>query len=401
MPHIVFNKKNKELVTPSKYGQISFDFVAKSYNFSDQTRKTEYKIAVQKDNKKFFLTLKQKEGNSLLKVDKITRISPVQIVKDAINSYGKIVDANIIFSNTQNINQKIKPDEKYLKDIDFFINDFKTDKEIQIEIGFGSGRHLLHQAKTNPNIQFIGLEIHTPSIEQLLKQIRIQNIKNILVVSYDARLFMEFINSNKVGRIFVHFPVPWDKKPHRRIFSNAFINEALRVLKIDGTLELRTDSRKYFDYCTQLLTNLPKGKIVIDINKDLEISSKYEDRWKKQGKNIYDVTLYCDQKDNDIDLKYDFTFSEDIQFDDIIKNLPMKAIIEDDFFIHIEDIFVIENRSNSGLIQVTFGSFDRPLSKYILVEDKKAKYFQELPLPSSANIKAHKKLKEILKYDRS
>ncbi|WP_044415293.1 tRNA (guanosine(46)-N7)-methyltransferase TrmB [Halarcobacter anaerophilus] len=401
MPHIVFDKKNRELVTPSKYEDFSFDFVAKSYNFTNKPRKPEYKIAVKKDNKKFFLTLKQKGENSLLKVDKVTRISPVQIVKDAINSYAKVVDANIVFSNTQNFNQKIKPDEKYLKDIDFFINNFKTDKELQIEIGFGSGRHLLHQAKTNPHIQFIGLEIHTPSIEQLLKQIRIQNIENILVVSYDARLFMEFINSNKVGRIFVHFPVPWDKKPHRRIYSNAFINEALRVLKKDGTLELRTDSRKYFDYCTNLLTNLPKGKIVIDINKDLQISSKYEDRWKKQGKNIYDVTLYCDQEDKDINLNYDFNFDEDIHFDNIIKNLPSKAIIEDDYFVHIEDIFIIENRTNSGLIQVTFGSFDRPLNKYILVEDKKAGYFQDLPLPSSANIKAHKKLKEILKDDRS
>ena len=34
---------------------------------------------------------------------------------------------------------------------------------------------------------------------------------------------MEFIESNKVGKIFVHFPVPWDKKPHRRIYSDEFV----------------------------------------------------------------------------------------------------------------------------------------------------------------------------------
>ncbi len=80
---------------------------------------------------------------------------------------------------------------------------------------------------------------------------------------------MEFIDSNKVGKIFVHFPVPWDKKPHRRIYSNEFIDEALRVLMPKGTLELRSDSRKYFDYCVELLTNLNSGKITIDINKRL------------------------------------------------------------------------------------------------------------------------------------
>ena len=70
---------------------------------------------------------------------------------------------------------------------------------------------MIHQAALNPDVQFIGLEIHTPSIEQLLKQVNIQGITNILAINYDARLFMEFIKSNKVGKVFVHFPVPWDK----------------------------------------------------------------------------------------------------------------------------------------------------------------------------------------------
>lgn len=396
MPHIVFDKFNKKLTTPSSYDGVDFNFIAKSYNFTQKKRNSEYKVAVKKGEKEFFLTLKSKDEKYLLKVDKVTRVSPVDIVKDAINSYAKYIEANIVFTNTQSFNQKIKPDQKYLKNIDFFVNEFKCNKEIQIEIGFGSGRHLLHQAKTNPEVQFIGLEIHTPSIEQLLKQIHIQGIKNILVVNYDARLFMEFIQSNQVGRIFVHFPVPWDKKPHRRIYSNAFINEGLRVLKVGGSLELRTDSRKYFDYCTNLLTNLPKGKITIDINRDLEISSKYEDRWKKQGKAIYDVILYCDQEDEKLELNYDFCFDKKINFDEIIKIVSTKAVVAEDFFIHIEDIFTIEDKENSGLLQVTFGSFDRPINKYILVVEGEAKYFQDSPLPTSANLKAHNQLKEML-----
>ena len=397
MPHILFNKYNKKLETPSKNDGVDFNFIAESYNFTQKQRQIEYKVCVSKDEKDFLLTLKTKDENYLLKADKITRVTPIQLVKDALNSYVSSIEANILFSNTKDANLKVKPSQEYLKNIDYFIDDFKTDKEIQIEIGFGSGRHLLHQAKHNPDIQFIGLEIHTPSIEQLLKQVKIQEIDNILVVNYDARLFMEFIDSNKVGKIFVHFPVPWDKKPHRRIYSNSFINEALRVLKLDGTLELRTDSRKYFDYCTSLLTNLSTGRITIDINKDLAISSKYEDRWKLQGKNIYDVTLICNQEDKDINLDYDFSFDEDIDFDECIKTISTKAIVEEDYFIHIEDIFVITDKKDSGLIQITFGNFDRPLSKYVLVEERKAKYFQDLPLPTSSNIKAHNKLKELLK----
>ncbi|MCG3680030.1 tRNA (guanosine(46)-N7)-methyltransferase TrmB [Aliarcobacter butzleri] len=395
MPHIVF-EKNELLKTPSIKDGVSFEFIAKSYNFTSTPRRDEYKIAVKDQDKDFLLSIKPKDHDFMIKSDKVTRLSPVSLIKKALNYYVELNNSKILFSNTNNLQAKKELKNEYLKDINYFVDDFKTDKEIQIEIGFGSGRHLLHQAKSNPNIQFIGLEIHYPSIEQLLKQLEIQNITNVLVVNYDARLFMEFIESNKVGRIFVHFPVPWDKKPHRRIYSNEFVNEALRVLKIGGTLELRTDSRKYFDFCTQVLTNLPKGRITIDINKDLAVSSKYEDRWKKQGKNIYDVVLEAWNEDENINLNYDFSFDFEANFNKIINSIPKKSMIEKNFFVHVEEIYTILEKDNSGLIKITMGNFDRPVTKYILIENKRISYYQGNPLPTSANIDAHKKLIEIL-----
>ena len=395
MPHIVFEKKELINIPSSKDG-VNFKFIAKSYNFTQKSRKVEYRIALEHENKDFLLSLKPKNDDFMIKADKVTRISPVTLIKNALNAYVNLNESNILFSNTNNLKLKNEIQNKYLKDINYFVDEFNTEKEIQIEIGFGSGRHLLHQAKTNPNIQFIGLEIHYPSIEQLLKQLELQDITNVLVVNYDARLFMEFIESNKVGKIFVHFPVPWDKKPHRRIYSNEFVNEALRVLKVKGTLELRTDSRKYFDYCTELLTNLPKGRITIDINKDLAVSSKYEDRWKKQGKNIYDVVLEAQNEDKNINLNFDFSFAFRIDFNKLLLDIPTKSIIEKNYFIHVEELYTIENSLNSGLIKLTMGNFDRPVTKYLYIKEGFISYYQGNPLPTSANIDAHKKLKEIL-----
>ena len=395
MPHIVFQKKEL-ITTPSQKDGVEFKFIAKSHNFTQKTRKIEYRIALENENKEFLLSLKPKNDDLMIKADKVTRLSPVTLVKNALNAYVDLNNAKVLFSNTHNLKVKEEAKNEYLKDINYFVDEFKTDKEIQIEIGFGSGRHLLHQAKNNPNIQFIGLEIHYPSIEQLLKQLELQDITNVLVVNYDARLFMEFIESNKVGKIFVHFPVPWDKKPHRRIYSNEFVNEALRVLKVSGTLELRTDSRKYFDFCTEVLTNLPKGRITIDINKDLAVSSKYEDRWKKQGKNIYDVVLEAQNIDENINLNFDFSFDFKINFNNTLTTIPTKSLIEKDHFIHIEELYIIENSQNSGLIKLTMGNFDRPVTKYLYVNEGNISYFQGNPLPTSSNINAHKKLKEIL-----
>jgi tRNA (guanine-N7-)-methyltransferase len=396
VPHILFTP-TCEKKTPFEQDGVFFNFIAQSVNFTKKDRQPEYKIGVTTQDKEFLLTLKPKNNQWLLKADKTTRVTPVEIIKNAINAYAKATKADVSFSNTDNFSQKVEPKKEFLKDISYFVNEFETKKEIQIEIGFGSGRHLLYQAKQHPDTIFIGLEIHTPSIEQLLKQIKLQNIENILVLNYDARLFMEFIASNSVRKIFVHFPVPWDKKPHRRVYSTEFINEALRILSLNGSLELRTDSPKYFDYSLSLLTQLPKGQIIIDINKDLEVSSKYEDRWKKQGKTIYDVVLKCMQEDEKKSITKDFSFTKLVDFDKIKQQIITKPIIEDGFVLHIEDMFEINN--HTGLVQVTYGSFNKPINKFIFIDNGKISYFQDAPIPTSANFKAHQKLQEILSHD--
>ena len=387
MPHIIF-EKNKELTTPSSHEGVDFDFFAKG--------KSQSKIGVKYKEKKFLLSLKEHKNDLMIKSDKATRITPNDFIKTALNSFISQTESKEIISNT-NINKtKVKPEEKYLKDIDYFVNDFQTDKEIAVEIGFGSGRHLLHQAQNNPDMLFIGIEIHIPSIEQALKQIKLQNITNVLILNYDARLFMEFLASNSVSKIYVHFPVPWDKKPHRRVYSTEFVQESLRVLNTKGSLELRSDSENYFQYCLSLLTGLMQGHIEIDINKNPAITSKYEDRWLRQEKKIYDLKLYCDFESEEKIINRDFNFDDGIKFEQLKDKLERKKpIIKDDFFVHFEHTYEINE--NSGLLELTFGSFNRPVSKFIHFDYENIKYYQENPIPTSANIKSHEFINEYLK----
>ena len=116
MPHIVFNKNNP-IKTASSFDGVDFDFIAKSFNFRDGIRNTEYKIGVRNDNKEFLLSLKDKNENQMLKVDKVTRVTPINIVKDALNAYAKTTDANIVFSNTKVLSEKIEPEKEYLKKV--------------------------------------------------------------------------------------------------------------------------------------------------------------------------------------------------------------------------------------------------------------------------------------------
>ena len=128
--------------------------------------------------------------------------------------------------------------------------------KIFLEIGFGSGRHILHLAKQNPNDIFIGLEVHTPSIEQVLKNIAISNLQNLFILHFDARVLLEILPSNSLDCIFLHFPVPWNDSPSRRVFSEHFLVLTLRVLKKGGILELKTDDEIYFKDALNISKNL-------------------------------------------------------------------------------------------------------------------------------------------------
>ena len=387
MPHLLTTKHN-DIITPISVDDVTFHFVAKSLK--------EDKVLVEIQNKQFFLTIKEKNDNFLVKVDNSTRISPVSLIKKALNTYGKICNADVLFSNTNMQLQKIEPKKEYLKDIEYFVDTFNTNKEILIEVGFGSGRHLIYQALKNPDKIIIGLEIHTPSIEQMLKQVNLQGITNIIAVNYDARLFLEFMQSNSISQIFVHFPVPWDKKPHRRVMSPEFITESLRVLKLDGTLELRTDSPNYFEYSSQLLETFKDYPSSIIKNQDLEVTSKYETRWKKQGKDIWDIIISSTKQDELLVINKDFSFNQDIDITKI--DIKAKPIVKSDFFVNFENVLMNKTtQDNTILIQLTMGSFNKPVSKFIIVKDGKASYFQGDPIPTSLNIKAHNLIKKLLR----
>jgi len=228
----------------------------------------------------------------------------------------------------------------------------------------------------------------------VLKQIELQDIDNIWVVNYDARLFLEMLPSNSCEQIFVHFPVPWDKKPHRRVISTSFLDESMRVLRKNGRLELRTDSDKYFWYALETFFTIPKVEVEVRKNEALEVISKYEARWKRQEKDIYDVYVVCKENSEEKKLALDFNFNIVKYRNGLEHKIPKDALVFDGYFVHFERLYKTED--NTLLIKCAFGSFDRPEHKYILLDKTSCRYFVSAPVKTMVNYEAHKKITELL-----
>ena len=388
MPHLKVTPFESSLIEEKLANSTMMTMVAKALTRDDSL------IGIEHAGEEFLLQLKPDEKAYLLKYDKVTRPLKVNLLKEALDVVSKELNLEILSSNIATSNTKPALSSEYFKKIEDFENITYPKEKVSVEVGFGSGRHLLHQAKKNPDTLYIGLEIHTPSAQQVLKQIELQKLDNIWVVNYDARLFLEMLPSNICEQIFVHFPVPWDKKPQRRVISPSFLEESMRVLRKGGRLELRTDSNKYFWYALETFFSVPKVEVEVRKNEALEVTSKYEARWLRQEKDIYDVYVKCTQESEDKQVAIDFNFI-DVKYTQRIEDrLPKKALVFDGYFIHFERVYKISEQSL--LIKCAFGSFERPEHKYILLEENACRYFVSAPVKTTVNFHAHQKIGEQL-----
>jgi tRNA (guanine-N7-)-methyltransferase len=116
--------------------------------------------------------------------------------------------------------------------------------EVWLEIGFGSGEHLIWQAEHHRHAGFIGCEPFINGVASLLGKIETDTIR---IYNGDARDVLAWLPPLSISRIFVLFPDPWPKKRHqkRRLVSPETIADFARVLRPGGELRFASDSGDY------------------------------------------------------------------------------------------------------------------------------------------------------------
>ena len=131
-------------------------------------------------------------------------------------------------------------------------------KDVWLEIGFGSGEHLLWQAEQHQDIGFIGCEPFVNGMGSLLGAIEDRGIATIRVHDGDARDVLAWLPDGSVSRIFILFPDPWPKKRQlkRRLISEDTVSALASVLRSGGELRFASDSG---DYAAQVLLLIEKS----------------------------------------------------------------------------------------------------------------------------------------------
>jgi tRNA (guanine-N7-)-methyltransferase len=124
--------------------------------------------------------------------------------------------------------------------------------DVWLEIGFGSGEHLLWQAETHKDVGLIGCEPFINGLGTLLGAIEDRGIGTMRVHDGDAREVLGWLPIRSIGRVFLLFPDPWPKKRQlkRRLLCAGTLGEIARVLRPGGEFRFASDNG---DYAAQAL----------------------------------------------------------------------------------------------------------------------------------------------------
>jgi tRNA (guanine-N7-)-methyltransferase len=122
--------------------------------------------------------------------------------------------------------------------------------ETWLEIGFGGGEHLAHQAGLYPDINFIGAEPFRNGVAKLLALIEEKSLTNIRIHDDDVRYLLERLPPASLSKIFVLYPDPWPKKRHheRRIVNADTLKQFQALLKPDGMFLFASDIDDYIEW---------------------------------------------------------------------------------------------------------------------------------------------------------
>ena len=159
-----------------------------------------------------------------------------------------------------------------------------NEKSVWLEIGFGGGEHLVHQAKLNPDIGFIGCEPYQNGVAKLMGKLSANPRKNIKVYDGDVRNMFDVLAKNSISKVFLLYPDPWPKKRHhrRRFVTQEFLAPLYETMKPGSILRIATDIE---DYVRQALQEVPKAGFQW-LAKD---ASDWRDPWQDWVSTRYEI----------------------------------------------------------------------------------------------------------------
>ena len=166
-----------------------------------------------------------------------------------------------------------------------------------LEIGFGMGETTAAIAAAHPEIDYLALEVHTPGVGSLLKEIDAQGLGNVRIIQHDAvEVLAHMITPESFDGAHVFFPDPWPKKRQqkRRLLQAPLVALLASRLKRGGYLHVATDWEEYAHQILAVLSDDPALQNTVQDfapRPDYRPLTKFEQRGLRLGHGVWDIVF--------------------------------------------------------------------------------------------------------------
>jgi tRNA (guanine-N7-)-methyltransferase len=166
-----------------------------------------------------------------------------------------------------------------------------------LEIGFGMGDTTAKIAAGMPDKNFLGVEVHTPGVGSLLKQIGEQQLNNLRLIQHDAvEVLTHMVAPASLAGVHVFFPDPWHKARHnkRRLIQPPLVALLASRMAAGGYLHCATDWDEYAQQMLEVLTaepTLQNTEAGFAPRPDYRPVTKFEHRGLKLGHGVWDLVF--------------------------------------------------------------------------------------------------------------
>lgn len=184
--------------------------------------------------------------------------------------------------------------EPYLKEhqeVSFSNEEIENLYDVYLEIGSGKGDFLIQMSEKYPDLLFVGVEKNVTCSGITAKKI-VETSSKAKIIWADAQELLPLFKNGSVNTLFLNFSDPWPKKRHhkRRLTSDLFLKEYLRVLKKGGRLIFKTDNIDLFNDSLEVFMETEFTLISktndYDGKDEFDAQTEYETNFRQKGTPI-------------------------------------------------------------------------------------------------------------------
>jgi tRNA (guanine-N7-)-methyltransferase len=164
-----------------------------------------------------------------------------------------------------------------------------------LEIGFGMGETTAAIAAAHPDIDYLAIEVHSPGVGSLLKQIEEMGLTNLRIIQHDAvEVIQNMLPPDSLDGVHLFFPDPWPKKRHhkRRLLQPPFCSLIASRIRPGGYFHSATDWEEYAQQMLEVLSaeaQLENTAAAYAERPGSRPLTKFEQRGLRLGHRVWDL----------------------------------------------------------------------------------------------------------------